>query len=413
MKIARLLLFGFAACSLAAAQKPAVPPAPAAAPPAPAAAPALPAAPAPAPVPLTLVGQDVVYYGGNTWLGVSLADLDAERAKQLHLASADGAEVKEVFPNSPAAAAGIKPGDVIVRFHGQPVISVRELTRMVGDELPDRTVQVGLVRHGQPLSVEVRIGRRHAGEGWPGLNVRIPPMPKMPPMPRIDVAVPAMPEMMSQLDALANEGANGGGSLYFRMLSPEGASLGVAVEQIPAQLAHYFGATGEHAILVRSVAAGGIGDSAGLKAGDVILSVAGAKVSTVEEFYSALRQHVHEKVALQILRKGQTSTIEIPALAPHLQGAAKEAWPAEAKAAAAAERQAYLASLAAEKQALAAARAAVSQYRGELEAARPKIEAAARLERSKAMQAVREQLRELQRQLEQVRRQARGGVVIL
>lgn len=412
MKIARLLLFGFAACLLATAQKPAVPAAPAAAPPAPAAAPALPVAPAPAPVPLTLVGQDVVYFGGNSWLGVSLADLDAERAKQLHLANADGAEVKEVFPNSPAATAGIKPGDVIVRFHGQPVISVRELTRMVGDELPDRTVQVGLMRQGQPMTVEVRIGRRHAGEGWPGLNVRIPPMPKMPPMPRIDVAVPAMPEM-SQLDALANEGANGGGSFYFRMLSPEGASLGVAVEQIPAQLAHYFGVTGEHAILVRSVAAGGIGDSAGLKAGDVILSVAGAKVSTVEEFYSALRQHVHEKVALQILRKGQASTIEIPALAPHLQGAAKEAWPAEAQAAAAAERQAYQASLIAEQQAVAAARSAVSQYRAQLDAARPKIEAAARLERSKAMQAVREQLRELQRQLEQVRRQGHARVVVL
>lgn len=412
MKITRLLLLGFAACLLATAQKPAVPAAPAAAPPAPAAAPALPVAPAPAQVPLTLVGQDVVYFGGNSWLGVSLADLDAERAKQLHLANADGAEVKEVFPNSPAATAGIKPGDVIVRFHGQPVISVRELTRMVGDELPDRTVQVGLMRQGQPMTVEVRIGRRHAGEGWPGLNVRIPPMPKMPPMPRIDVAVPAMPEM-SQLDALANEGANGGGSFYFRMLSPEGASLGVAVEQIPAQLAHYFGVTGEHAILVRSVAAGGIGDSAGLKAGDVILSVAGAKVSTVEEFYSALRQHVHEKVALQILRKGQASTIEIPALAPHLQGAAKEAWPAEAQAAAAAERQAYQASLIAEQQAVAAARSAVSQYRAQLDAARPKIEAAARLERSKAMQAVREQLRELQRQLEQVRRQGHARVVVL
>ncbi|MGH9540957.1 MAG: PDZ domain-containing protein [Terriglobales bacterium] len=373
MKPTFTLSLVLAVCLAAAAQKP-LPPAPPA-PPAPAAAAMLPSTPL-APV---VFAQDMVYFGGNSWLGVSLADLTADSAKQLHLSSADGAEVKEVFPDSPAARAGIKSGDVVVRFHGDPVISVRELTRMVSDEPPDRTVQVGLIRAGQPVTVEVRIGRRRHANDWPDVEMHIPPMPK------IHVAIPNMALTTRMAPFTEN-------SFYFRALSPEGASLGIAVEEIPSQLAHYFGVNADRAVLVRSVAGSGIGDTAGLRAGDVILSVAGAKVTTVDQFYNALREHRSSKFALQVLRKGQPASVEIPALEPRMQGSADESWPSEAATAdAMANVQVDLARQ-------------MKEYQREIDAARPQIEAAARLEASGLRQQLQKDMAAARKQIEAARK---------
>lgn len=300
----------------------------AALPPRPPAAAAPQVAPAPeAPVvgpALWVAGQNVVYYGGESWLGVSLADLDAARAKELHLPSVDGAEIKEVFPDSPAAKAGLKPGDVIVRFHGQEVISVRELTRMVREEPPNRTVAMSVMRGGRPVSFTVQIGRMNAAsrrigaEAWPAIEI--------PPMPNFHVSIPPMPAM-----PVAPEISLDGAQPLFRLVHPSAAILGIAVEDITGQLAHYFGVNADHAVLVRSVAAGGIADTAGLRAGDIILSLGDTKIGSVQALYSAIRQHEGAKSPLQVLRKGQPVTLQLPALAPHVNGANAE-WPEQATA---------------------------------------------------------------------------------
>ncbi|MGH9526181.1 MAG: PDZ domain-containing protein, partial [Terriglobales bacterium] len=84
----------------------------------------------------------VVYYAQSSWLGVSLADLTAASAKQMGLASPNGALVKAVLPDSPAAKAGIEPGDVIVALRGRQVIGVRQLQRLVKDTPAHRTVAI-------------------------------------------------------------------------------------------------------------------------------------------------------------------------------------------------------------------------------------------------------------------------------
>ncbi|MBM3489585.1 MAG: DegQ family serine endoprotease [Alphaproteobacteria bacterium] len=55
------------------------------------------------------------------WLGAALQDVTAERAGSLGLARPGGALVRQVAPGSPAEAAGLRPGDVIVELEGKPV----------------------------------------------------------------------------------------------------------------------------------------------------------------------------------------------------------------------------------------------------------------------------------------------------
>ena len=65
------------------------------------------------------------------WLGVYIQDLDEKLAPQFGLKNAKGVLVTEVIPDSPAVAAGIKNGDVIIEFDGKKVGDMKELMKVV------------------------------------------------------------------------------------------------------------------------------------------------------------------------------------------------------------------------------------------------------------------------------------------
>lgn len=92
------------------------------------------------------------------WLGVTIQQVTDEIADSLGLPEASGALVSTVHDDSPAAAAGIKTGDVIRKFNGQTVPSSRRLPRMVADATVGTTVPVEVWRAGDTLAVEVQLG---------------------------------------------------------------------------------------------------------------------------------------------------------------------------------------------------------------------------------------------------------------
>src|SRR3989442_3508341 len=59
------------------------------------------------------------FVSGGSWLGISIADIDSARAKELRLQDEIGAEIKSVAPGSPAEESGLKPGDAIVSYQGE------------------------------------------------------------------------------------------------------------------------------------------------------------------------------------------------------------------------------------------------------------------------------------------------------
>ena len=71
-----------------------------------------------------------------------------------------GMEVTEVYPGDPADRAGLKEGDVLLTFQSKKVTSMQELVEMVGEELPGKSVKLGIIRDGETIDLQLRLGMR-------------------------------------------------------------------------------------------------------------------------------------------------------------------------------------------------------------------------------------------------------------
>jgi serine protease Do len=92
------------------------------------------------------------------WLGVQIQPVTQDLAKALNLKKREGAIVAAVFPNSPAAKAGLKSGDLILRWNDHPVKSVRDLVRKVSDTKAGARVDAVVLRNGSRKSLAVEVG---------------------------------------------------------------------------------------------------------------------------------------------------------------------------------------------------------------------------------------------------------------
>ena len=98
------------------------------------------------------------------WLGVRIQDVTDDMAEAMGLDSVLGAMVTDV-PEGPANDAGIEAGDIIVGFDGREVIDVRDLVNQVGNAPVGKTVNVDVLRGGEEVTLEVKLGRRELAEG--------------------------------------------------------------------------------------------------------------------------------------------------------------------------------------------------------------------------------------------------------
>ena len=92
------------------------------------------------------------------YLGIAAAPVTPEAARELRLPAPRGALVAEVTPGSPAARAGVQPGDVITAFQGEDVNTPRDLTRRVAGTPPGATAKLAIARHGDQRTLEVKLG---------------------------------------------------------------------------------------------------------------------------------------------------------------------------------------------------------------------------------------------------------------
>lgn len=218
----------------------------------------------------------VLHKTPSSYLGIGVAEIDAERAKALNLKEVRGVEVKSVDRESPAAKAGLKEGDVVLEYNGQRIEGTEQFVRLVRETPVDRQVQLVVWRNGGTQTLGATIGHRverfswRSGDGGEGdFTIEIPPVPPMP-----EVEIPPMPEIAPM------PGLRGWSSARSGM-------LGIECEAIGTQLAGFFGV--KEGVLVRSVTKDSAAEKAGMRAGDVIVKVDGEAVSNVHELTSLVR----------------------------------------------------------------------------------------------------------------------------
>src|ERR1041384_6087023 len=203
-----------------------------------------------------LVEQGRVVRG---WLGVGIQPLTPELARKFGVNEQEGVLVNEVFDKDPAAAAGIKPGDVITRIEGSVIDSPNRLSRIVAGLLPGVKAKVELVRNQQRIVVEVALTER-----------------------RDHATVASLPQSRTE------------------------SKLGLDVQDLTAALADKFKLHESRGVLVTKVEAGSLAQSEGLREGDLIKEVNRVDVGTVGDFTSAVgKVRRGDTVLLRVLRESR------------------------------------------------------------------------------------------------------------
>ena len=96
----------------------------------------------------------------RAYLGVSTGEVTEAAARRAERSSNDGALVGVVTPGGPAAEAGLRAGDVIVRVDGQAIAEPGDVARVIGARKPGDSVEIEYLRGAERESLDVRLGTR-------------------------------------------------------------------------------------------------------------------------------------------------------------------------------------------------------------------------------------------------------------
>ncbi|MCP9464673.1 MAG: Do family serine endopeptidase [Nitrospira sp.] len=193
------------------------------------------------------------------WLGIGIQALTPELAKQFGVSEQEGVLVNEVFEGDPASRAGMKPGDIIVRFNGITVDSPAKLSRLIGTLSPGSTANVEVVRDLARITLQVPLTAR-----------------------RDTPLVASLPPARGE------------------------AKLGLGVQDLTPALAEKFNLRETEGVLIAKVETGSLAHAEGLREGDLIKEVNRVAVSTAKDFHDALaRIRRGDSVLLRVLRESQ------------------------------------------------------------------------------------------------------------
>jgi serine protease Do len=296
----------------AAPSAPTVPPraALAAAPDAPAvlAAPAPQTPSAPPQTPAPPAGPVTTFLFEGNFLGVRTEEVTRENASRYGLSGEPrGVGVREVVKGSPAEKAGVREGDVILRFDGEQVSSARKLTRLVEEAAPQHAARLTVLRGGSEQELSATLARRQPFAGSDFGPAAVYGMGDLTRLPD-DLFRGAEPwehqgeKLSERLKELQR--AHPGGFVF-----DSSRRIGVATSTLSKQLADYFGVA--RGVLVNSVEADSPADKAGLKAGDVVTEIDGKQIEDTDDLVRGLGAKDEGEVTLTVVRDRKQRTVRL------------------------------------------------------------------------------------------------------
>ena len=212
--------------------------------------------------------QDSLPREPAVWLGASVREAATDSA---------GLEITAVDPGGPAANAGVRAGDVVLRVDGITVTERGEFVRHIQSRHPGDRLRMTLRRaDGTEQSLDVALGARPetpAAENW---------------LDRLAGTVPSLSGLQSR------------------------PRLGIEITQLDPDLAAYFRTPRQAAVLVTRVHDLGSGASSGLRTGDVILEVEGYEVRTANDISDSVDWRADgDRVEMIVWRREKRLTLRV------------------------------------------------------------------------------------------------------
>jgi C-terminal processing protease CtpA/Prc len=243
--------------------------------------------------------------GGGSYLGVQTQEVNRENFEKFGLREVRGVAVEKVMENSPAAAAGLQAGDVIIRVNGDEVTSARKLTRLISEIDPDHQVKVTVLRNGKEREFTATLEKRKMPAFENGtFNVETPmgklELPDMKDMPDF--------KNLPDGETFRSFKVPGGEGKVFAFRTG-GRQIGVGITPLTKQLSSHFGVDG--GVMISEVRENSPAEKAGLKAGDIIVEANGTAVKGYMDLTRILNDKKEGDVTLTIVRDGNRQTISV------------------------------------------------------------------------------------------------------
>jgi serine protease Do len=199
------------------------------------------------------------------WLGVQVRPLTSDLAKSYRLKEARGAIVVEVTKDSPAEKAGLQPEDVVISADGRPIQDSSDLSNYIAGKAPGTTVRLRILHEGVEKELPIALG--------------------------------TFPEELGRADNDEEPGSSQHG-MTLRDLTPTMAER----LELPR---------GTRGVVVMGVEPGTPAEEAGLRRGDVIVSVNGEPVESVSSFEAQITRAKPDGVARLRVRRGESFAITV------------------------------------------------------------------------------------------------------
>ena len=252
-------------------------------------------------------GFATTFFAEGNFLGVRTEEVTRENMTRYGLSGEPrGVGVREVVKGSPAESAGLRAGDVILRFDGEAVTSVRKLTRLIQEAAPEHAARLTVLRGGSEQELSATLKRRE-----PNANARFGELLNVYPgipgdlgdrLKNSETWKRNEERMRKQLEDMSRK--------YPGLLALGGGRrIGVTTSALGKQLADYFGVA--HGVLVSSVEEGSPAEKAGLRAGDVITEADGQQVGDAGDLMRALGAKDDGEVTLTVVRDKQRRTVTV------------------------------------------------------------------------------------------------------
>jgi serine protease Do len=199
------------------------------------------------------------------WLGVNIQPLDEELAASFGHDTRSGVLVAGVLDGTPAASAGLEPGDIVLNINGRRTDTPAGLARRIADFTPDTAVSLEFLRNGERLTRTAVLGVRPGSEST--------------------TEVEEAPE-------------------------PETPSLGLELAPLDETMRREAGLASETGLFVKGVLADGPAAAAGIEPGDAIIRINGLEPTSIGDFQGVLDGlEPDQTIRLLIERRGMTRFI--------------------------------------------------------------------------------------------------------